>query len=103
MSSRTTTSIVTFLHPFVVAGHAKELPAGEYEVLAEDEAVLTQSFAAYRRLSTFLRIELYAGRTELWSVNHEELELALEQDQANALSNIIKNSAAALSPSEEQI
>ena len=102
MSSRTTTSIVTFLHPFLVAGHPKELPAGEYEVVAEDEVILAQSFAAYRRVSTFLMIKRRAGRTELWSVNHEDLKLALEQDQANAPANIIKNSAAALSPSEEQ-
>lgn len=33
MSSRTTTSVVTFLHPFVVAGYADDLPAGDYEVL----------------------------------------------------------------------
>jgi hypothetical protein len=102
MSSRSTTSIVTFLHPFVVAGYADELPAGEYEVLADDEVILSHSFAAYRRTATFLLINWHTGKSELRLVDHRDLELALEQDQANAITNAIKNSAAALSPSEER-
>jgi len=102
MSSRSTTSIVTFLHPFVVAGYADELPAGEYEVLADDEVILSHSFAAYRRTATFLLINWHTRKSELRLVDHRDLELALEQDQANANTNAIKNSAAALSPSEDR-
>ena len=102
MSSRTTTSVVTFLHPFVVAGYNDELPAGEYEVLADDEVMLSHSFAAYRRTATFLLINWHAGKSELRAVDHRDLELALVQDQANANTNVIKNSAAALSPSEDR-
>ncbi len=36
------------------------------------------------------------------AIDHRDLELALAQDQANAKINVIKNSAAALSPSEDQ-
>lgn len=39
MLSRTTTSVVTCLHPIVVAGYTDELPAGEYEVLASNEVM----------------------------------------------------------------
>ncbi|PRY75069.1 hypothetical protein CLV80_114106 [Yoonia maritima] len=102
MSSRTTTSFVTFLHPFVVAGYTDELPAGEYEVLADDDVMLSNSFAAYRRTATFLLIDWHAGKSELRAVDHRDLELALAQDQANANKHEIKNSAAALSPSEDQ-
>ncbi len=101
MSSRTTTSVVTFLYPFVVAGYTEELPAGEYQVLADDEVMLSNSFAAYRRAATFLLINLHAGKSELRAVDHRDLELALAQDQANANKHEIKNSAAALSPSED--
>ncbi len=101
MSSRTTTSVVTFLYPFVVAGYTEELPAGEYQVLADDEVMLSNSFAAYRRTATFLLINLHAGKSELRAVDHRDLELALAQDQANANKHEIKNSAAALSPSED--
>ena len=102
MPSRTTTSIVTFLHPFVVAGYTDELPAGEYEVLADDEVMQSHSFAAYRRTATFLLINWHAGKSELRAVDNRDLELALAQDRANANNNIIKYSEAALSPSKDQ-
>jgi len=90
MSSRTTKSIVTFLHPFVVAGYTDELPAGDYEVLADDDVMLSPSFAAYRRTATYLLINLNAGKSELRAVDQRDLELALAQDQANANTNVIK-------------
>ena len=37
MSSRTTRSFVTFVHPFVIDDDIGELPAGTYEIVAEDE------------------------------------------------------------------
>ena len=102
MSSRTTTSVVTFLYPFVVAGYTDELPAGEYQVLADDEGMLSNGFAAYRRTATFLLINWHTGKSELRAVNQQDLELALAQDRANANNNIIKYSEAALSPSKDQ-
>ncbi|MHA6324903.1 hypothetical protein [Roseivivax sp. CAU 1753] len=102
MLSRTTTSIVAFLHPFVVAGYTDELPAGEYEVLADDEVMQSHSFAAYRRTATFLLIDWHAGKPELRAVDHRDLELALAQDRADATTDAINNCAAALSPSEER-
>lgn len=102
MSSRTTTSIVTFLHPFVVAGYKDELPAGDYEVLADDDVMLSHSFVAYRRTATFLLINLNAGKSELRAVDHRDLELALALALANTNTNAIKNSEAALSPSEDR-
>ncbi len=90
MSSRTTTSIVTFLHPFVVAGYTGELPAGEYEVLADEDVMQSNGFTAYRRTATYLLINLHAGQSELRAVDHRDLELALAQDQANATTNVIK-------------
>jgi len=102
MSSRTTTSIVLFFHPFVVAGYTDELPAGDYEVLADDEVILSSSSAAYRRKTTFLLINWPAGKSERRAVDHQDPELALAQDQANANLTVIKNSEAALSPSEDR-
>ena len=93
---------MTFLHPFVVAGFTDELPAGDYEVLADDDVMLSHSFAAYRRTATFLLINWHAGKSELGRVDHRDLQLALAQDQANATTDVVKNSAAALSPSEDQ-
>ena len=86
----------------MVAGFTDELPAGDYEVLADDEVMQSDSFAAYRRTATFLLINLHAGKSELRAVDHRDLELALAEDQANATTNAMKNSAAALSPSEDR-
>ena len=86
----------------MVAGFTDELPAGDYEVLADDEVIQSDSFAAYRRTATFLLINLHAGKSELRAVDLRDLELALAQDQANATTKAMKNSAAALSPSEDR-
>lgn len=102
MSSRTTTSVVTFHYPFVVAGYTDELPAGEYQVLADDEVMLSHNFAAYRRTATFLLINWHEGKSEQHAVDQQDLELALAQDQANTNITVIKNSEAALSPSEDR-
>ena len=53
MSSRKTSSDVTFFHPFVVPGCSDELPEGDYEVLALNEVMLSYSIAAYRQTASF--------------------------------------------------
>ena len=80
MLARTTTSVVTFLHPFVVAGYTDELPAGAYEVSADDQVMQSYSFAAYRWTATFLLINWHAGKSELRAVDQRDLELVLAQD-----------------------
>ena len=100
MSSRTSTSLVTFVHPFALAGYTDELPPGSYEVLAEDDVVQSLSFTAYHRTATHLLIKRANGGSELRPIHHRDLEMALAQDQASADGK--KNSEAALSPSKEQ-
>ncbi len=86
MLSRTTTSTVTFDHSFVLAGYTDELPAGDYEVIAEDEVLESLSFTAYRRTATHFLIKAHKGseRTELRPINRFDLELALLQDVASS-------------------
>ncbi len=100
MSSRTSTSLVTFVHPFALAGYTDELPPGSYEVLAEDEVVRSLSFTACSRTETHLLIKWASGGSELRPIDHRDLEKALVQDQAST--DGMKNSEAALSPSKEQ-
>jgi len=50
MSSRTTTSVVTFLHPIVVAGYTDELPADVSGDLADGDAQLLRQTDGQRRL-----------------------------------------------------
>lgn len=85
MTMRTTKTTVTFSHPFTLAGYQGELPAGEYEVLVEEELLQGLSFEAYRRTATHLTVHGsggHAGRTELRATSDNELKEALGRDAA---------------------
>lgn len=85
MTMRTTKTTVTFSHPFTLAGYQGELPAGEYEVLVEEELLQGLSFEAYRRTATHLTVHGsggHAGRTELRTTSDNELKEALGRDAA---------------------
>ena len=82
MSSRTTTSFVTFFHPFAMGGYEDEMPAGSYEVFAEDEVLHGSCFTACRRIATHLLKVCRTGDPELLEIDHRDLEVALAKDQA---------------------
>ncbi len=102
MTSRTTTSTVTFAYPFILAGYSDELPAGDYKIFVDEDLVENLSFAAYRRTATHLRIEgqTGAGRTEMRPIDPENLEAALWRDHKR--STKIRKGEAALSPLEDR-
>jgi hypothetical protein len=100
MALRSTTSTVTFQHPFVLSGYTDELPAGDYDVTVHEELLEGLSFAAYRRTATFLTVRgrgRRAGRVELRSTSERDLETLLGLDRGTAT----QNSETALSPSED--
>ncbi len=102
MNIRSSKSMVTFTHSFALPGYPDELPAGEYEVVIEEELLRGLSFEAYRRMATYLTVhgkDGHAGRTEMRPINENDLEAALSRDRAFA--NIVNASEAALSPLEE--
>lgn len=101
MNSRTTTSIVTFGFPFVLAGYPDELPAGDYEVVVDEDLLQSLSFAAYRRTAMHLVFKRRkgGGRTEMRPVSPEHLDQALSLDRRR-LRNA-NDSEAALSPLED--
>lgn len=84
MISRTTTSLVTFVHPFVAAGYTDELPPGSCELFAKDEVMQSLGFIASRRMATHLLINWDTGGSELCPVDHRDLEMALAKYQACA-------------------
>ena len=85
VTSRTTTSTVTFAFSFVLPGYSDELPAGTYEVIAEDELLANLSFEAYRRTATHIQVVRSdgTGRTELRPVEQRDLDMAVSCDQAH--------------------
>ena len=102
MNNRSTSSTVRFLNPFTLPGYPGEMPAGEYEVIVEEELLQGLSFAAYRRTATYLTVRgkgRHAGRTELRAVFGNDLKDALTRDQA--LIKVSNQSDAALPPQED--
>lgn len=82
MTSRTTRSTVTFGFPFVLAGYSDELPAGNYEIIVEEDLLEGLSFTAYQRTATHLLIKgrKGSGHMEMRPIEPEDMELALSVD-----------------------
>jgi hypothetical protein len=103
MNMRSTRSTVTFSNPFTLSGYPGDLPAGDYEVLVEEELLQGLSFEAYRRTATYLTVRgrgSHAGRSELRAISDSDLKEALSRDAA--LSQTNNHSEAALSPQEDR-
>ena len=54
--------VVTFKHPFLIRGIDRLLPAGDYEVVTNDEAIDGLSFAAFRRVATMIMVPAKESR-----------------------------------------
>ena len=102
MNMRSTRSTVTFSHPFTLPGYPDALPAGDYEILVEEELLHGLSFEAYRRTATYLTVRgrgAHAGRSGMRAITERDLKEAQARDLAETET---KNfSEAALSPQEE--
>ncbi len=87
MNTRSTRSTVTFAHPFHIAGYEGDLPAGDYEVVVDEDLLQGLSFEAWRRSASYLLIGGRAGSrgpTEMRPVDPRDLEAALARDQAQS-------------------
>jgi hypothetical protein len=83
MTTRASTSVVEFKHPFVVPGSPEQFPPGRYEVLVEEELLEGLSFAAYRETGAYLMIYgrgQNSGPTEMRSISSAYLSMALKRD-----------------------
>jgi len=102
MNTRSTRSTVRFSNPFTLPGYPGDLPAGDYEILVEEDLLQGLSFAAYRRTATYLIVRgsgAHAGRTEWRTISEADLNDALSRDQA--ATDTTNHGDAALSPQED--
>lgn len=102
MNMRSSRSIVSFSAPFTLSVCQGELPAGDYEVLVEEEVLQGLTFEVYRRTATYLLVQDkggHTGRTELRPTTQNELQEALNRDRA--ATGKCNHSEAALSPQED--
>ena len=83
MTMRTTRKIVTFRHPFLVEGVDRTLPAGEYEVITDEELIEGLSFPVFRRLSTMMYVpaQSHPGSSiEMVTFDPDALQAAQDRD-----------------------
>jgi hypothetical protein len=86
MSIRTTRKIVTFGKPFSIKGLDRVLPAGDYEVITDEELIEGLSFPVYRHVATLMLApgqSSHASTTEMLTVDPRELAAARERDAAS--------------------
>jgi hypothetical protein len=82
--NRTSTTTVTFRHPFAIEGLEGRQPAGSYVVDTEEELVEGLSFPAWHRICTSIRLpkRLDGSLTEEVSLDPAALAAALAADAA---------------------
>jgi hypothetical protein len=83
MTTRTTSSTVTFSRPFTLSGIDGIQPAGTYTVETDEELIQELSFPAYRRIATLLLLPSQPGSAilaQIATIDPLELKAALERD-----------------------
>jgi len=84
MTARTTETTVTFKNKFNLSHLDGPQPAGTYRLVTVDEEIPGLTFIAFRRTYTMLHVPALAkggGKTQVFTVDPEELEAALNADQ----------------------
>jgi hypothetical protein len=82
MTTRTTRKTVTFLHPFTLEGVDRTLPAGEYQVVTDEELIEELSFPVYRRTATmmFVPAQSHGNSIEMVTIDPRDLQAARDRD-----------------------
>ena len=83
MGIRTTRKIVKFSNPFSIEGVGRVLPAGNYEVVTDEELIEGLSFPVYRRVATMMLAPTQSSQApsiEMLTIDPVDLVAALERD-----------------------
>jgi hypothetical protein len=86
MTMRSRRETITFRHPFRIKGIDRQLQAGAYEVITDEEMIEGLSFASFRRVATMIMVPGAAPRsssTEMISISAADLSDA-QRDDASA-------------------
>ena len=84
MITRSHSKTVVFSHPFELKGVDRVLPAGNYQVVTDEELIEELSFPVYRRISTiiFVPVQTYNASIEMVTIDPLDLQAALDRDSA---------------------
>jgi len=81
--TRSRRETITFRHPFRIKGIERELPAGPYEVVTDEELIEGLSFPCFRRVATLIMIPgapPHQASTEMLSISSVDLADAQQAD-----------------------
>jgi hypothetical protein len=83
MTTRSRRETVTFIHPFRINGVDRQLPAGAYEVITDEEMIEGLSFASFRRVATMMMVPAsgsHGSAMEMISIGSVDLSDAQRLD-----------------------
>ena len=87
MTTRTRRETVTFKHPFKIKGIDRQLPAGAYEIVTDEEMIEGLSFPSFRRVATLIMVPStppHSASMEMISISAIELSNAQRIDATAA-------------------
>ena len=87
MTTRTRRETIVFRHPFRIKGFDRQLAAGSYEVVTDEEMIEGLSFASFRRVATMIMVPgaARAASVEMLAVDPAELSEAQQRDAVVAV------------------
>jgi len=81
MTTRTRRETIVFTHPFRLRGVDRELPAGAYDIVTDEDLIEGLSFAVYRRVATMITVPgAHAGAVEMIAIEPDALQDARTAD-----------------------
>ena len=83
MTTRSRRETVHFRHPFHIKGIDRQLAAGAYEIITDEEMIEGLSFASFRRVATMIMVPGAAPHTssmEMISIGSVDLSDAQRED-----------------------
>ena len=81
--TRSRRETVTFRHPFRIKGIDRQLQAGAYEVVTDEELIEGLSFPCFRRVATMIMVPAappHQQSTEMLSISPVDLAEARQSD-----------------------
>jgi hypothetical protein len=82
MTTRSRRETIHFKHSFRIRGIDRELPAGAYEIITDEEMIEGLSFPCFRRMATMIMVPGAASHhsIEMISINSVDLSDAKRTD-----------------------
>lgn len=85
MTSRSRRDTIIFKHPFQIRSIGRDLAAGSYEIVTDEDMIEGLSFASFHRVATMMMVPALSprGSMEMIAIDPLELVAAQKRDAAH--------------------